>query len=125
MSLQPLTVVNASTHEYAGQSQWMYMPTRKCFFRLALTTFGVQQQILNGMAVPPSDPVAWTLRGAKRVAIKVADVTLLRTAAPTGPTRLFGWLTLWPTKRTVVVVKHLNRRANTTTDQRMVNEAAA
>jgi hypothetical protein len=73
----------------------------------------------------PPDPVAWTLRGAKRVAIKVADVTLLRTAAPTGPTRLFGWLTLWPTKRTVVVVKHLNRRANTTTDQRMVNEAAA
>jgi hypothetical protein len=123
MSLQPLTVVNASTHEYAGQWQWMYMPTRNCFFRLALTTFGVQQQILNGMAVPPLTRLPG--RGAKRVAFKVADVTLLRTAAPTGPTRLLGWLTLWLAKRTVVVVKHLNRRANTTTDQRMVNEAAA
>ena len=64
------------------------MPTRNYFFRLALTTFGVQQQTLKGMAVPP------------------ADVTLLRTAAPTGPTRLLGW-------------------ANTTSDQRMVNEAGA
>jgi hypothetical protein len=91
----------------------MYLPTRKYFFRLALTTFAVQQQILKGMAALPSELVTWALRGANRVAIKVADMTLLRAAGAIGPTSLLEWLTLWVAERTVAVFKHLNRRANT------------
>jgi hypothetical protein len=91
----------------------MYLPTRNDLFRQALTTFSVQQQILKGMAVLPADLVSWTLRGANRVAIKVADMTLLRAAAAIGPTSLLEWLTLWVAERTVAAFKHLNRRANT------------
>jgi hypothetical protein len=113
----------------------MYLPTRNYFFRLALTTFAVQQQILKGMAVLPSDLVTWTLRAANRVGIKVADITLLRAAAAISPTSLLEWLTLWVAERTVVGFEHLNRRASTAriaprpittaTDQRMVNEVGA
>jgi hypothetical protein len=87
------------------------------------------------MAVLPADLVTWTLRGANRVAIKVADMTLLRATAAIGPTSLLEWLTLWVAERTVVVFKHLNRRTNTArtaprpittaADQRMVNEVGA
>jgi hypothetical protein len=113
----------------------MYLPTRNYFFRLALTTFAVQQQILKGMAVLPADLVTWTLRGANRIAVKVADKTLLRAAAAIGPTSLLEWLTLWVAERTVAVFKHLNRRANTArtaprpimaaADHRTVNEVGA
>jgi hypothetical protein len=103
----------------------MYLPTRNYFLRLALTTFAAQQRILKGMAVPPTDLVAWTLRGANRVAIKVADMTLLRAAAAIGPTSLLEWLTLWVVERTVVVFRHLNRRANTERGGRMTSSANA
>jgi hypothetical protein len=113
----------------------MYLPTRNYFFRLALTTFAAQQQILNGMAVLPADLVAWTLRGANRVAIKVADLTAWRAAAAIGPTSLLEWLTLWVAERTVAVFKHLNQRANTArtaprpimtaADRHLVNEVGA
>jgi hypothetical protein len=73
----------------------MYLPTRNYFFRPAVTTLFVQQQILKGMAVLPSDLVTWTLRSA------------------ISPTSLLKWLTLWVAERTVVVFEHLNRRANT------------
>jgi hypothetical protein len=66
----------------------------------------------KGMAVL-SDLVIWTLRAADRVAIKVADITLLRAAAAISPTSLLEWLTLWVAVRTVVVCEHPNRRANT------------
>ena len=113
----------------------MYLPTRNYFLRLALTTFAVQQQILKGMAVHPADLVTWMLRGANRVAIKVADLTLLRAVGAIGPTSLLEWLTLWVAERTVAVFKHLNRRANTATtaprpimtaaDRHIVNEVGA
>ena len=127
--------MNAGTHKCAGRWQWMYLPTRNSFFRLALTTFAVQQQILNGMAVHPADLVTWMLRGANRVAIKVADLTLLRAAGAIGPTSLLEWLTLWVAERTVAVFKHLNQRANTArtaprpimpaADRHLVNEVGA
>jgi hypothetical protein len=103
----------------------IYLPARNYFFRLALTTLAVQQQILKGMAVLPADLVTWTLRGANRVAIKVADMTLLRTAAAIGPTSLLEWLTLWVAERTVAVFKHLNRRANTARTAPRPNVTAA
>jgi hypothetical protein len=77
------------------------------------------------MAVLPSDLVAWTLRGANRVAIKVADMTALRAAAAIGPTSLLEWLTLWVAERTVAAYKHLNRRANTARTQPRPIMAAA
>ena len=135
MALGPVAVVNAGTHKCAGRWQWMYLPTRNYFLRLALTTFAVQQQILKGMAALPSELVTWALRGANRVAIKVADMTLLRAAGAIGPTSLLEWLTLWVAERTVAVFKHLNRRANTArtaprpimtaADRHLVNEVGA
>jgi hypothetical protein len=87
------------------------------------------------MAVLPADLVTWTLRGANRVAIKVAEMTLLRAAAAIGPTSLLEWLTLWAAERTVAVFKHLTRRANTArtaprpimtaADRHMANEVGA
>jgi hypothetical protein len=113
----------------------MYLPARNYFFRLALTTLAVQQQILKGMAVLPADLITWTLRGANRVAIKMADMTVLRSAAAIGPTSLLEWLTLWVAERTVAVFQHLSRRANaprtaprpimTAADRPMVNEVGA
>jgi len=120
-----VSVVNAGTHKCAGRWQWMYLPARNYFFGLALTTFAVQQQILKGMAVLPADLVTWTLQGANRVAIKAADMTMLRAAVAFGPTSLLEWLTLWVAERTVAVFKHFNRRAKTATDQRMLNEVGA
>jgi hypothetical protein len=105
--------VNAGTHKCAGQCQWMYLPARNYFFRLALATSAVQQQILKGMAVLPSDLVTWTLRGANRVAVKVADLILLRAGATISPTSLLEWLTLCVAERTVGIFEHLNRHANT------------
>ena len=120
-----MSVVNAGTHKCAGRWQWMYLPARNYFFGLALTTFAVRQQILKGMAVLPADLVTWTLQGANRVAIKAADMTMLRAAVAFGPTSLLEWLTLWVAERTVAVFKHLNRRANTARTAPRPNVTAA
>jgi hypothetical protein len=65
------------------------------------------------MAVLPCDLVTRTLRGASRVAIKVTDLTLSRTAAVISPAGLISveWLRLWAAERTAVVFEH--RHANT------------
>jgi hypothetical protein len=66
------------------------------------------------MTVLPCDLVTQTLRGASRVATKVADLTLSRTAAAISPAGLISveWLRLWVAERTIVVCEHLNRHAH-------------
>jgi len=81
------------------------------YFRPALTTFAVQQGILrHGRA--PSDLVTPTLRGAGRVAIKAADLTLSRAAVAMSAAGLVEWLTLLAADRAVVVLEHLNRHSD-------------
>jgi hypothetical protein len=65
------------------------------------------------MAVLPSDLVTPTLRGAGRVAIKAADLTLSRAAVAMSAAGLVEWLTLLAADRAVVVFEHLNRHSDT------------
>jgi hypothetical protein len=55
------------------------------------------------MAVRPTDLVTSKLRGARRVAIKVADMTLSRAAVAMSAAGLVKWLTLLTADRAVVV----------------------
>jgi hypothetical protein len=75
------------------------------------------------MTVLPCDLVTQTLRGASRVATKVADLTLSRTAAAISPAGLISveWLRLWVAERMIVVCEHLNRHADTVTTAPPVN----
>jgi hypothetical protein len=54
------------------------------------------------MAVLPSDLVTSTLRGAGRVAIRAADLTLSRAAVAMSAAGLVEWLTLLAADRAVV-----------------------
>ena len=63
------------------------------------------------MAVRPTDLVTSKLRGANRVAIKVADLTLSSAAVAMSAAGLVEWLTLLA-DRAVVVLEHPNRHSD-------------
>ena len=64
------------------------------------------------MAVRPTDLVTSKLRGANRVAIKVADLTLSSAAVAMSAAGLVEWLTLLAADRAVVILEHLNRHSD-------------
>jgi hypothetical protein len=63
------------------------------------------------MAVHPSSLVTSTLRGARRVATKLADLNLAIAPSAMGASGLVEWLALLAADRAVVVFERLNRHA--------------